>query len=325
MSTVETRQQMWKDVYGNINDKEAELAGTYDMPHATRQAAPGKPKAVIEKTAAEQEDDFFKNLFGVEEEKTAAVDPEIATRAERFLKPHVNVTGKEPTSPVTEKKAARYALPADERYPLDGYDQVKEASAYFDEFQREMPPEVRREYCRNMVKRAYELGIGTSETAQSYGADSYAPTAHIKIALDMRRELIDNEEHLAVLDKIANVRAVVLPEDYAELLRGFDKMAGLTDFYDAKLLDPYLSTFGKSAAVLKEDAEGAVLVGSEYAKMSDLVRFANMGGKALKSRFGDDFVNAFAKSPKATFDAMPKDQKLILIRMMRTQSNATIG
>ena len=173
---VRTRQQLWKDMAGNQIDKAAELAGTYDMPNAAPPSTANDTKTrktVIDKEASV--DDLLKVAFEAPG-KTEPDDNEASVKGEqkgapqgKALKPHVDVSGQEPPTLVHEKKAQHYALPSMETYPLDGYDQVEKAAAYFEEWGKRMPPEMRHEYCVNLVKRASALGIPVSEIQNNGG------------------------------------------------------------------------------------------------------------------------------------------------------------
>ncbi len=334
---VTTRQQLWKDMGGNVVEKQAELAGTYDMPNSppgTKRVDQGKEKAVI-KTAAAQgmtEDDFLKLAFSSEGSSKSAPSLETneneALTAENIkaqpqakaLKPTVDVSGREAPKPVLQKAASRYALPMLGKYPLDSYEQVKQASAYFDEWQVRMSPEMRREYCQNMVKRATELSIPVSALAERYGSSSYAPPHQIKIALDARRSVLASEEQRDMLDKIAEARPGMLPENFAVTLSEFDQMAGLSEFYGGDVPDPYFSTFAKvgTAGVKQEseeDPEGAILLGNEYLPKRKLILFSKTGKDVMSARFGEELADAFIKDPVSILKSLPRDQQLVVMRL----------
>lgn len=324
-----TRQQQWHDIYGNTLDKAAELAGTYDMPN-TKPAPKPKPGEKVagegEKTA--EATDFLKLAFdqfrGPVETNEHAALPAAAPPAfpQVHLKPHVDVRGKEPKAHATEKKAERYALPLDERYPLDGYDQVKEASAYFDEYANAMPYEVRREYCQNLVPRAEELGIKVSAEAKKYASSKYTPAEEIDLYLEMRKQALQDETHVAVLEKVAATRRYMFPDQFVTLLQQFDKMAGLQDLYGNAFPDPVLSTMGKVAAA---DPNKALLEGNEYASLQDLVTFAQSRQSVVAQRFGKELAQEFTKDPEGIYKSLPRDQRLIILRMVNNNNSSREG
>lgn len=341
--SVETRQQLWKDIYGNLVEKEAELAGTYDMPHSpppSEKYDRGQKKTVIKKTA-ELEDDLLKQAFAITSVNTDAENPQLETNEKelheaqppahpqaKLLKPTVDVSSSNPPKLLKEKKAERYAMPSLGRYPLDAYDQVKTASEYFDVWHKRMSPEMRREYCLNLVKRANELNISVSPLAERYGSEHYASRTEIKIALDARRTVLLHEEDVFVLDKLAAEQPRLLPETFAATLREFDHANGLDEFYDGDVPDPYFSTFAKVAKTNQESEvspEGAILIGNEYIPKRKLVEFAKSRREHVKDRFGEDFAEEFVKDPLGIFESLPRDQKLVMLRMANSGDSLTQG
>jgi hypothetical protein len=297
--------------------KGAEASGTPPMPISAPQGAPAALKTVTVKSAGSA---GFVGDLGIQGEHHATAPEDNSgksTSAEQPkrlpqsapLRPHVNVAGKEAPGQLTLKKAELYALPSQQRYPLDGMDQVKEASAYFDEYSCRMTPETRREYCVNMVKRARALDLPVSSTAAAYGAEGYADAAQIKIALDGRKLLIVNDIYKDVLDKIAAERLTMKPEQFATILSEFDKVASLDYYYDQHVLDPYLSTYGEKRAA------DSIAVGNDFMSVNQLKRLAAVGVATVKHRFGRDFVEKFVKDPVGTFNGMPLDQKKVMMRM----------
>lgn len=322
--------QIWKDLGGNLVEKEAELAGTYDMPWSpsdkNKNAKPAD-KSSIQKTAEAEEDAALRAAFGADTKPDDNEDEPVTGEnidkqpQPRVLKPTVDVTSQEPPKLVTTKQASRYALPSQGRYPLDSYGEVKTASAYFDEWHVRMSPEMKREFCQNMVKRAHELSIPVSELAERYGAEGYAPPSQIKIAMDARRSVLKDEEDIELLDKVASAQSIMLPDAFAEVLGEFDRSKGLDEFYGGDVPDPYFSTFAKKAAEdpVKEESdtspEDAIIMGNEYLPMRKLITFSKMGKDVMIDRFGEEVADAFAKDPKGIFDSLPRDQKLVVLRL----------
>jgi hypothetical protein len=353
MVDIVERQQIWKDLGGNLTEKAAELANTYDMPS---QSAPskvhdkGKDKATIDKTGAAfnaptpfpTEDDILKEAFGAQnelptnasggkpddnEEHSMPEQPADVPQG-KALKPRVDVSGKEPPKVVTQKTAELYALPDQQRYPLDSYDEVEKAAAYFDKWHKRMSPEMRREYCQNMVKRASVLSIPVSELAKRYGSHHWAPAEQIKIALDARRSVladamdplhedeVHETNHIGILNKLAEQQRLMTPDDFAVTLGEFDKLAGLNHYYDGDIPDPYFSCLAKHATSENDvDPDKTLIVGNEILPARKLMLFAHMSPTLIKERFGEEFAGELEKDPIGIFDSLPRDQKLVLLRM----------
>lgn len=226
------------------------------------------------------------------------------------FKLRVDTTGKDAPARAETKEAQHYALPAWRRYPLDGYDQVKQAAAYFGEWKGHMEPEMRREYCQNLVKRASALGIPVSDDVRKYGADSYAPAGELNAALDMRWGVLREDLHKTAFVQLKECQHLMQPEDFAVALGEFDKVAGIEEFYDRDIYDPYYSTFG----VKKAEDDNAILVGNDYISANDLRTFAATAADKLKDTFGLDFVKEFRKDPVQITRSLPKDQQKVVIR-----------
>lgn len=335
MSEVTTRQQIWKDMFGSVLEKGAELANTYDMPASPPPSKvkekPGGEKSVIDKTASVVSDDeMLKHAFRLEtnEEGIAEENPSALPQA-KSLKPHIDVKDKDPVEPTREKKAQYYACPSFRRYPLDGYDQIIKAASYFDEYWKHMEPEIRHEYCCNLVKRASAVGIKVSPLVARYGAETYAPPDQIKIALDARRTLLQNEVDAGVLDKLAEIQAVTSPELFAEILSEFDRRNFLDQYY-GDIPDPYFSTFDKRAedrVTTESDASAndAIVIGNEYLPLDKLFELSKRGYDAVWKRFGKDVADAFSQDPKGIFDSLPRDQKLVIMRMAGSNASQLHG
>ena len=322
------RVQLWRKVGGADIDKEAELGNTYDMPsqanpakvndQATKKAVPVKvAAAVAQKSESDPLFDAFMSSKAKEEvSEVRGVQPSSLPQM-GAMKPHVDVTSQEPPKLVQEKKAQYYALPLVEMYPLDSYVQVKTAARYFHDNFKFMEPSTRHEYCQNLVKRASALDIMTDAFIEKYGSSGYAPQTDFDTCLNARKEAYKDTTVLGILDKLAAERAHVEPEVFAETLEHLDKVACVQHMYGGDVPDAYYSTFGKNAAALKEetDPDTSVVIGNEYITRRRLAEFLQNNVASVSTRFGGDVGKGLAKSPNDVFDSLPRDQKLILMRM----------
>lgn len=317
--------------------KMAELSGTPAMPSQPMGDPKVTPaKAVIAKTAMGHLVPGHKGEhgdFGPEETErydgyTKGKTPERLPQA-GHLRPTVDVSNHAPPTPVHEKKASLFAVPSQSKYPLDSYDQVKRASAYFDEYRGHMAPPTRREFAANLVTRADDLAIPVSDEARKYGSAGFAPEHEIKAAFDARRiELVENTEALALLgevEKVARFRMwktagdekvaqAASPEGVVELLAEFDKVAGLNHHYDRGIPDPFYSVFGFEKRA-EDSAAWSDVVGNMYVTAADLKRLGKIGAQTLKHTFGEDFQKEYIKDPVAIYNSLPLDQKKMLINM----------
>lgn len=307
--------------------KGAEASGTSVMPMNGPVDLPPPPaKAVIRKVGSAP---GFHGDHGIEGAATPVapddnIDKPTATNAPRLpqsgvLRPHVAVAGKEAPGALTLKSAEAYALPSISMYPLDGYDQVKAAAQYFDEWHGRLTPDQRREFSVNLVKRAHVLRIPVSDTIEKYAATTYAKTAELDAAIEARRNVLTDDTMLDVLDKVASQRPSISPETYSMLLNEFDKLAEIDHLYDRHIPDHVASTFG-----VQKTAADSIIVGNDYMTVPQLKRLAKVGLSTIKFRFGHELADEFAKDPVGVFNSLPLDQKKAMMRMV-SDNGATDG
>jgi hypothetical protein len=77
--------------------------------------------------------------------------------------------------------------------------------------------------------------------------------------------------------------------------------------------DAYYTTFGKTAA--EASPEESVIIGNEYITRRGLEEFFRTNVGSVKARFGCELAEELAKDTQSTFDSLPRDQKLVLMRM----------
>ncbi len=348
------RQRFWQDNSGGVGthndqswevEKAAEVVGSYDMP---TQSAPSKrnpnekPKAVAMPPKVATVDDELELGFkqgsiredydhdaipGTNIDTMHGEQPAALPQVKKVLQPHVDVTSHEPPKVVKEKTAQRYAMPSIHRYPLDGLHQVKAASVYFDENYKSMEPADRREFAFNMVKRAHAVSIPVSDIAEHYGAPGYAPRIHTLTELAAREDLVKEAEDQSLYDELKEKLDELPPDVFAHALHEIDKHAGIDEAYDRDCMDPWYTVFGteKTAAPDAPDPKDAVVLGAEYMKVPDLVEFAKSKPVMIEARFGHDFLNEFQKDPTGIFDTLPRDQKIIMMRMVNNSPNSMQG
>lgn len=298
-NSVYTRQQYW----GNFEEKEAEVGDIMPISNLPSAKSDKGAKSVIPKTGSVGLPE------GVEAEAVKGEQPEKNPQA-KPVSPRVSVEGKEPPKLITEKQAQHFAMPSIRRYPIDDYAQVKQAAAYFEENRGHFAPAHRREYCVNLVKRASALGIQLPNQIHDYGGNGYASHAELEVAIASRRSILTDEDHINLLDKLASVRVGLSPDSFAMALTEFDKLAGLDQYYDGDVADPYLYLFGKTA----EENNESFVIGNDVVYPSQLKELAASPCRTLRDRFGEDFVKEFKKDPVGIFKSLPTDQKKIIGR-----------
>jgi hypothetical protein len=348
------RQRIWKDTdgatYGHDSSgwdlhKTADVLGTPDMPTQfgqngmkTRQKTPlSTPKTAAElarlvdteASTKGDEDTILEQSFGITEKNPASF-PQV-----KSMQPHVNVAEKEPPKLLEKKEAQYYALPYERRYPLDSYSQVKAASAYFDQYHNMMSPDDRHTFAVNLLRRTEPLEVATSDIAKSYGQTKYASDEHIALCVTHRMQLLaPYAAELDVTEKTANVRHVIglyqdllaqrpllSPVTFARTLGEIDKLAGLDECWDQDVVDPFASTFHKTA---EEDAtKDALVVGNEYMTLRSLKYLVSQKPDVLRRKFSEELVKELQADPQGIFESLPMEQKLVIMRIANTANETT--
>lgn len=225
--------------------------------------------------------------------------------------PYVDMSNWDPAAAqMFETKPAELTL-LDGDYAVDGYDQVKTASAYFEENWRDFSPRKRHEYCVGLVSRLEKLGMAISEDVMRYGSQTYAADASSYV--EARRSYI-HDEYKPALDVLLEKRAQVRPDTFAEALLEFDNMTDLRWHWGSKVADPWYSTFGPSFEKLAEDDWRYDQDGTRC-DLAQLKELALNGHSDLCKQFGHAFADEFAKKPKEIFESMPTPNKKVLARM----------
>jgi hypothetical protein len=299
--------------------KGAEASGTELMPNQQ----PANPAVTPSKTVV---------LKTAKAEQLAVTQPLLQEQPKKLpqaghLHPTVDVTNATHPKYVTEKKASLFAVPSQNKYPLDDYKQVQAASSYFDEYSNRMEPALRHEFAVNFMKRASALGMKIdNQDLKKYGSEGFAPEAEIKAAFDIRRlEFVNNDEALTLLgavEKVARTRIWrdadvvhdMAPEEVCALVAEFDKVAGLDHRYDKDIPDPYYSIFGFEKDA-EDEASWSDQIGNDMVTSEDLNRLAQIGAFGVKATFGSEFQEEFLKDPVGMYKSLPRTQKKMLIRM----------
>ena len=264
------------------------------------------PPAALTKTSAPRYAQLV-SVNGQKLEEPVSIQTKLAT---------VDVTGKNPEPkvvvdrPVDEDDYAVKLADGSLHYPIDTWERVKTAEAYFQEERIRMDPEVRRQYAVKLARKSYIIGYPLDRNIVELGALSYHGDGHLKYAMEMRKSAFEPASaEREFLDDLFEKRAEVHPEVYAECLKRFDTMNDLNSGWDQVILDPWASTFGvKTAAVVWEQ-------GAERVTEEELVNLAHNDPEAVKRQFTEQFLDQFQKDPVTLFNSMPDPQKKLLARL----------
>lgn len=225
--------------------------------------------------------------------------------------PYFDVSGWDPSMPGVPDASLPERTLLDGSYPIDGYDQVKTASVYFNDNWKSLGFRDRHTYCVKLAARMSELGMEVPESIARYGSTTYA--ADVDSYVEARRSYV-HEEAYPALDMLLEKRAQVSPGVFANALEEFDRLNDLNWHWDSKIADPWYSTFGPSLQKIADENWRWDGVGTRICE-GDLIELAKNDYDRLVNNFGADFAKEFAKSPKAVFMSLPDPNKIILARL----------
>ena len=270
-------------------------------------------------------EDSEKEEGGYSVEKTAGAFGdalgEVVTKHKNWrVSPYVDMEDWEPGADLMKEASAPQRTLLRGKYPIDSYDQVKTASAFFSSGIRKFHPRDRREFCVKLASRMSELCIDVPELIEKYASPGYG--ADVDAYVSYRRGFVPEEFHPA-LDVLLEKRAQVNPDTYAEALCEFDQMTNLNYQWDSQIPDPWASTFGPSMSKVAED-EWVWDESGVYVDEKDLENLAMNGFELVKDSFGEDFAKQFSKSPKTFFNALPLPNKTVLGRLAMDRHSGTV-
>lgn len=292
----------WEDVKDRVNVEGSPGTNFMELP-----SFPQKEKVKVAHAQAAQE---LEGLFA----------NGAATKQQSWREsPYFDASDWDPSQAYSEEPKAPSQTLLAGSYPIDGYDQVKTASVYFDDNWKALPARDRHQYCVKLAARMEELGMEVPENVARYGSTTYA--ADVDSYVEARRHYVHEESHDA-LDMLLEKRAQVSPGVFAEALCEFDKLNNLNWEWDARIADPWFSTFGPSIEKLAE-AEWHYTENGLRIREEHLEGLARNGHERLCKSFGADFAKEFCKSPKAVFESLPAPNKIILARLASDYHSGT--
>jgi hypothetical protein len=205
----------------------------------------------------------------------------------------------------------RFALPSQEKYPLDQYEHVKQASVYFDDHYSLFSLDDRREFAVNLAARLEELGLPVRGATQKYAGHEYGP--HIDSELVTRIRNYEGTGHEHAYHVLMEKKASTPPSVMVEMLAELDQHTGANAYYNRPLgfRDPFQATFGKYA----KNESWSWSEGNDYVSDEMLKNLASTQWQLVQQAFGEDVRKSFQKDPIAVFSSMPDPQKVVLARL----------
>jgi len=199
------------------------------------------------------------------------------------------------------------------QYAMPNTATVKIACEYFAANNRKMPLEARHKYAAAIQRRAHELGMGVQKgDVGKYASDHYSPMvdAHIKA----RASLVEHRPELkSMYEKVGSLKKEYTPSQFAQLLHGIDKQAGLSGYYGSHLTNPYYATFASQPdpyAGYRYKSASREFAPDEL-KAAFTAKYAQ-----IKEHFGVTMADELKKEPMAIFDSLPRDAKEVIAHII---------
>lgn len=188
---------------------------------------------------------------------------------------------------------------------------VKVAAKYFEEKHEKMLLETRHKYAAAVQIRAKELGMPPQTGAVAkYASDHY--NAKLDGHLASRRRLLDGQDDLVgELSKLASAKKSYTPYQFAQLLNGFDKKAGLNRYYGGYLENPFNSTFA-AAPDPYEGYRWQNKTGSRKLTLEEIQKVVKDQNPKIAEYFGKSVAEEMKKDPVVIFESLPDDSKEII-------------
>ena len=197
------------------------------------------------------------------------------------------------------------------QYILPTQAHVKLAAKFFDEKHEKIPLTQRAKYACAVQRRARELGMTkVGGAVEKYAGDNYG--AHLDGHLASRRAMLDGRPELVgELNKLAAAKKEFTPQQFAQVLHGFDKKAGLSQYYGGYLANPFMATFAglpdEGSSVRWMDKKGSRSLSTEEVR-----KLVNDSNTKIAEYFGSAMASELKKDPVSIFESLPNDAKEVL-------------
>lgn len=194
------------------------------------------------------------------------------------------------------------------QYVFNNAESIKTATEYFKQYSDKMPLEFRHKYANALQRRAGELGVKITEKAVcKYASNAYS--ANLDAHLATRRQFLEIKDpnFTTALNKLASMKNELTPTEFAQVLSGFDKRAGLDKYYGGYVTNPYESTFSTMV-----NPQQITKVGSSKMGPDQLAKLFSDKYAKVKEYFGASLADSLKKEGQAAFEALPNDAKEII-------------
>ena len=217
--------------------------------------------------------------------------------------------------PLKVAESRHHALPHRGLYPIDTPEQVKRASAYFDEYQYEFTSEDRRCFAQSVAARAEELGVPVHGALQKIAGNAYGP--HIRGELQARIACFEGTDKTAAYEVLLEQLEQTSPIVMFDMLKLADRESGVDAGYGKPVTgfrEPLSAVFGAPEKPIYTWNDRGHYVTEEQ------LRSFTKRVPDLDRAFGDGFSTKFVDDPIKSFDALSVDKKIVIARLANNEA-----
>lgn len=194
------------------------------------------------------------------------------------------------------------------KYPIDTIEQVKTASAYFEDHWHRFSLSERAEYARGVAQAMKTAGIKLSKFIDLYGGE---PRESPQDGLSIRSVMV-GEKYKDDVEDLKKLAGKVPPAWLVNAIETFDKKANLQKSYN-RIPDPHRTVYRAasekiaqkwtgSTDTLQERTLKAWVSSPEYRTYAETV-------------LSPDLVDALGKDPWVIFSSLPEPTKKVIARI----------
>ena len=195
-----------------------------------------------------------------------------------------------------------YALPEQEKYPLDTKKHIKKASAYFEKNYKKMDVNDSLEFALNTSKRAQEMDVPLNSTqVEKYASlnfEVFNPELYNHIAV-RKSYLQDNDNNTRELyDDLLRKSDDLGPTKTAQVLYELDKKAELVGNYHVNIENPIFASIGEFDKTAAREIDGTLVTTAQLDSIPSTDLTPLVGNDAITDLRGDDKLDVLASLPK---------------------------
>lgn len=202
-----------------------------------------------------------------------------------------------------------FALDKDKKFPLNTISDVKKAEQYFVENEKEIPIDVRREYCKNVYGQMNVFGLTPHEKIAAYAGN--IDKDKFKLFLKSREPFIEKTAGEGLLTALTRVGDL---DEALRMMIAFDRNNGIDNLWDSSLPNPILGVTTAPAAPIFD----IIHKNGDRATMGQIERL-KFRRERMHGVFSDSFIDSFMENPRAAINTLNDAEQTLLIRMAREE------